>query len=256
NSIIPITWVIRTRVEPYSLSKEIQDELRMASGGLPVAHIRSMEQVRGESTARTDFNMTLLMIFAGVALLLAAIGIYGLMAYSVQQRTQEIGIRIALGASAHDVRKMIVRQGMALALAGVFIGVAAALGLTRLMASLLYGVTARDPIAMTSVALLLIGVALAATYIPARRASRVDQIALGASAHDVRKMIVRQGMALALAGVFIGVAAALGLTRLMASLLYGVTARDPIAMTSVALLLIGVALAATYIPARRASRVD
>ena len=176
NSIIPITWVIRTRVEPYSLSKEIQDELRMASGGLPVAHIRSMEQVRGESTARTDFNMTLLMIFAGVALLLAAIGIYGLMAYSVQQRTQEIGIRIALGASAHDVRKMIVRQGMALALAGVFIGVAAALGLTRLMASLLYGVTARDPIAMTSVALLLIGVALAATYIPARRASRVDPV--------------------------------------------------------------------------------
>jgi len=176
NSIIPITWVIRTRVEPYSLSKEIQDELRMASGGLPVAHIRSMEQVRGESTARTDFNMTLLMIFAGVALLLAAIGIYGLMAYSVQQRTQEIGIRIALGASAHDVRKMIVRQGMALALAGVFIGRAAALGLTRLMASLLYGVTARDPIAMTSVALLLIGVALAATYIPARRASRVDPV--------------------------------------------------------------------------------
>jgi len=176
NGIIPITWVIRTRAEPSSLSKEIQDELRMASGGLPVAHIRSMEQVRGESTARTDFNMTLLMIFAGVALLLAAIGIYGLMAYSVQQRTQEIGIRIALGASAHDVRKMVVRQGMALALAGVFIGVAAALGLTRLMASLLYGVTARDPIAMTSVALLLIGVALAATYIPARRASRVDPV--------------------------------------------------------------------------------
>ena len=176
NGIIPITWVIRTRVEPSSLSKEIQDELRMASGGLPVAHIRSMEQVRGESTARTDFNMTLLMIFAGVALLLAAIGIYGLMAYSVQQRTQEIGIRIALGASAHDVRKMVVRQGMGLALAGVFIGVAAALGLTRLMASLLYGVTARDPIAMTSVALLLIGVALAATYIPARRASRVDPV--------------------------------------------------------------------------------
>ena len=158
------------------VNQEVVPAGTLASGGLPVAHIRSMEQVRGESTARTDFNMTLLMIFAGVALLLAAIGIYGLMAYSVQQRTQEIGIRIALGASAHDVRKMIVRQGMALALAGVFIGVAAALGLTRLMASLLYGVTARDPIAMTSVALLLIGVALAATYIPARRASRVDPV--------------------------------------------------------------------------------
>lgn len=176
NGIIPITWVIRASVEPYSLSKEIQDELRMASGGLPVAHVRSMEQVRGESTSRTDFNMTLLVIFAGVAILLAAIGIYGLMAYSVQQRTQEIGVRMALGASAQDVRKMVVRQGMALALAGVLIGVAAAFGLTRLMASLLYGVTPRDPIAMTSVALLLVAVALAATYIPAQRASRVDPV--------------------------------------------------------------------------------
>jgi predicted permease len=176
NGIIPITWTIRTSVEPYSVSKEIQEELRTASGGLPVAHIRSMEQVRGESTSRTDFNMTLLVIFAGLALLLAAIGIYGLMAYSVQQRTQEIGIRMALGASARDVRTMVVRQGMVLALAGVFIGVAAALGLTRLMTSLLYGVTPRDPIAMASVALLLTGVALAATYLPARRASQVDPV--------------------------------------------------------------------------------
>src|SRR5437660_10299697 len=103
----------------------------MASGGLPVAHIRSMEQVRGESTARTDFNMTLLMIFAGVALLLAAIGIYGLLAYSVQQRTQEIGLRNALEASALDVRKIIVRQGWAMALAGVFLAGPARSGLTR-----------------------------------------------------------------------------------------------------------------------------
>jgi len=176
NGIIPITWTIRTSVEPYSVSKEIQEALRTASGGLPVAHIRSMEQVRGESTSRTDFNVTLLVIFASLALLLAAIGIYGLMAYSVQQRTQEIGIRMALGASAQDVRKMVVRQGMALALAGVIIGVAAALGVTRLMASLLYGVTPRDPIAMTSVALLLVGVALAATYLPARRASQMDPV--------------------------------------------------------------------------------
>jgi predicted permease len=176
NGIIPITWTIRMNVEPYSVSKEIQEALRTGSGGLPVAHIRSMEQVRGESTSRTDFNMTLLVIFASLALLLAAIGIYGLMAYSVQQRTQEIGIRMALGASAQDVRKMVVRQGMALALAGVIIGVAAALGVTRLMASLLYGVTPKDPIAMTSVALLLVGVALAATYLPARRASQMDPV--------------------------------------------------------------------------------
>src|SRR5262249_14757995 len=88
NGIIPITWVVRTSVEPYSLSKEIQEQLRVASGGLPAARVRSMEQVRGESTSRTDFNMLVLVIFAGMALLLAAIGIYGLMAYSVQQRTQ------------------------------------------------------------------------------------------------------------------------------------------------------------------------
>jgi putative ABC transport system permease protein len=174
NRIIPITWIVRTKVEPFSLSTEIQEQLRTASGGLPVSHIRSMDQVRAESTQRTDFNMTLLVIFAGVALLLAAIGIYGLMAYSVQLRTQEIGIRMALGAGPQDVRSMVVKQGMRLALIGVFLGVAAALALTRLMASLLYGVKPWDPAAIVSVAVLLSAVALLATYFPARRASRVD----------------------------------------------------------------------------------
>jgi predicted permease len=174
NRIIPITWIVRTKVEPFSLSTEIQEQLRTASGGLPVSHIRSMDQVRSESTQRTDFNMTLLVIFAGVALLLAAIGIYGLMAYSVQLRTQEIGIRMALGAGPQDVRSMVVKQGMRLALIGVFLGVAAALALTRLMSSLLYGVKPWDPIAIASVAALLSAVALLATYFPALRASRVD----------------------------------------------------------------------------------
>jgi putative ABC transport system permease protein len=174
NRIIPITWIVRTKVEPFSLSTEIQEQLRTASGGLPVSHIRSMDQVRSESTQRTDFNMTLLVIFAGVALLLAAIGIYGLMAYSVQLRTQEIGIRMALGAGPQDVRSMVVKQGMRLALIGVFLGLAAALALTRLMASLLYGVKPWDPAAIVSVAVLLSAVALLATYFPARRASRVD----------------------------------------------------------------------------------
>jgi putative ABC transport system permease protein len=174
NRIIPITWIVRTKVEPFSLSTEIQEQLRTVSGGLPVSHIRSMDQVRSESTQRTDFNMTLLVIFAGVALLLAAIGIYGLMAYSVQLRTQEIGIRMALGAGPQDVRSMVVKQGMRLALIGVFLGVAAALALTRLMASLLYGVKPWDPAAIVSVAVLLSAVALLATYVPARRASRVD----------------------------------------------------------------------------------
>jgi putative ABC transport system permease protein len=174
NRVLPMQWAVRTKAQPFSLSEEIQRELRTASGGLPVAHIRTMDQVLVESTARTDFNMTLLTIFAGVALLLAAIGIYGLMAYSVQQRTQEIGIRMALGASGGNVLGMVVRQGMLLAVIGVVIGAGAAFGLTRFMASLLYGVKAWDPLVMISAAAVLSGVALIATYLPARRASRVD----------------------------------------------------------------------------------
>jgi ABC-type antimicrobial peptide transport system permease subunit len=135
-----------------------------------------MDQVVVESTARNDFNTTLLTIFAGVALLLAAIGIYGLMAYSVQQRTQEIGIRMALGAGPGTVRKMIVLQGMKLALAGIFLGVAAAFGLTRLMANMIYGVKTWDPVVFVTVTILLCGVALFATYVPARRAARVSPI--------------------------------------------------------------------------------
>jgi putative ABC transport system permease protein len=176
NKIVPLTLLVRTKIPPFSLSEDIQREIRAASGGLPVAHIRSMEQVRGESTSRSDFNMTLLAIFAGVGLLLAAIGIYGLTSYSVEQRTQEIGIRMALGAGPNDVRKMVVMQGMWLALIGVALGVAAALALTRLIANLLYGVKPWDPLSIVSVAALLIAIALLATYIPARRASRVDPI--------------------------------------------------------------------------------
>ena len=172
--ITPLQFVIRTKVEPFSLSEEIQKGLREASGGLPVGHVRSMNQVVSESTARSDFNTTLLTIFAGVALLLAAIGIYGLMAYSVQQRTQEIGIRMALGASPERVRRMVVLQGMRLVLAGVVIGVAAALVLARYMESLVFGVKPRDPAAFVTVVLVLGVVAWAATYFPALRASRVD----------------------------------------------------------------------------------
>jgi putative ABC transport system permease protein len=174
NKIIPLTLLVRTKIQPFLLTADIQREVRAASGGLPVAHIRSMEQVRGESTSRSDFNMTLLAIFAGIGLLLAAIGIYGLTSYSVEQRTQEIGIRMALGAGPDDVRRMVVMQGMWLAVIGVVLGVGAALALTRLIAGLLYGVKPWDPVSIASVAILLIVIALLATYIPARRASRVD----------------------------------------------------------------------------------
>ena len=168
--VLPLNWIVRTKVAPFSLSADLQKELRVATGGLPVAHIRTMEQVVGESTARSDFNTLLLSIFAGLALLLAAIGIYGLMTYSVQQRTQEIGIRMALGASTGSVRKMVVLHGMRL----VAIGVAAALALTRFMAGLIYGVKTWDPVVFVTIAALLGTVSWLATYIPARRASRVD----------------------------------------------------------------------------------
>ncbi len=174
--ITPIQFAIRTKVSPFSLSTEIQKQLRVASGGLPVGDVRSMDQVESESTARSDFNMTLLTIFATVALLLAAIGIYGLMAYSVQQRTQEIGVRMALGASPQKMRRMVVLQGMRLVLVGLVIGVAAALALSRYMASLVFGVKTWDPAVFVTVVLVLSAVAWAAAYFPALRASRVDPI--------------------------------------------------------------------------------
>jgi ABC-type antimicrobial peptide transport system permease subunit len=120
--------------------------------------------------------MVLMTVFGGSALLLAAIGVYGLMAYSVQQRTQEMGIRMALGAEPATVRKMVVVQGMRLALVGVVIGMAASLGLTRFIASILFGVQARDPLVFTAIPVLLSLVVLVAVWLPARHASRLDPV--------------------------------------------------------------------------------
>jgi len=172
----PAIWMIRTRVAPHSLGSAIKTELVQASGGLPVVNVRSMDEIMSASTARQDFNMVLMLIFGGSALVLAAIGIYGLMAFSVEQRTKEIGIRIALGAASSDVQNMVIAQGMLLVLIGAFIGVGASLGLTRFLASFLYGVTALDPMVFIAVPILLAVVALGAMWLPARRASRVDPI--------------------------------------------------------------------------------
>jgi len=149
--------------------------LRQATG-LPVTDVRSMTEVVSRSTSREQFNMWLMSMFGASALLLAAIGIYGLMAYSVEQRTQEIGIRLALGAQVSSVKNMVVLQGMRLALVGVVLGVAAAFGLAKLIATFLFGVTPRDPVVFVGVPILLSVVALLAVWIPARRASRVDPI--------------------------------------------------------------------------------
>jgi putative ABC transport system permease protein len=174
SDIYPLAWVIRTRVEPHSLSLVVQNELRQASGGLPVGRIRSMDEIVVRSTARQDFNMLLLSIFGGLALVLAAIGIYGLMAFTVEQRTQEIGIRMALGAGAAALRGMIVRQGMLLAFIGIALGLASAYGLTRLLTAFLFGVKPVDPLVFAAVPVVLALVSLIAIWVPASRATRVD----------------------------------------------------------------------------------
>lgn len=172
----PIAWIVRTRPDPYSLSTPVQDEIRRATGGLPVARVRSMDDVVSRSTARADFNMLLLTIFGCSALLLSAIGIYGLMAYSVEQRTQELGIRMALGAQSGNVQNLVVFQGMRLAIVGVVVGTAAASGLTRLIANQLFGVKPWDPFVFAGIPVLLSAVALFAVWIPARRATRIDPV--------------------------------------------------------------------------------
>jgi predicted permease len=172
----PLRWVVRARTEPYSLRTGIERELRAASGGLPIAQIRSMEEVVSEATARDRFNMTLLCAFAAIALMLGAVGVYGVMAYSVQRRTQEIGVRIALGALPRDVRFMVIFDGMRLAVVGVVLGIAVALAVTPFMGSLLFGVEARDPAVFASTVIVLSTAALLATCIPAYRATRVDPV--------------------------------------------------------------------------------
>ena len=172
----PLIWVVRATGDPYQLSPAIQKQLLQASGGLPVAHIQTMDEIVSRSTAREHFNMLLLTIFAASALLLAAIGIYALMSYSVEQRTQELGIRIALGAGYNDVRNLVVFQGMRLALIGVAAGVAAALALTRFIAAMLFHVKPWDPLVFVFVPVFLAGVALLAVWVPAHRATRVDPV--------------------------------------------------------------------------------
>jgi predicted permease len=176
--LTPMAWVVRTQGDPHAFSLPIQDRLRQATG-LPVTDVRSMDEVVSLSTSRERFNMWLMTVFGVSALALAAIGIYGLMAYSVEQRTQEIGIRLALGAGVAQVRRMVVLQGTGLALAGVVVGVGAALALVHFVSSitaLLFGVGASDPVVFAGVPVILMIVALASVWLPALRASRVDPI--------------------------------------------------------------------------------
>ena len=176
NRILPSSWVLRARGNPSDLADSVQRETLRVDPQLPVAEIHTMAEVISKSTARQDFNMLLLGIFAGVALVLAAVGIYGVMAYTVEQRTAEIGIRVALGARQGQMLSMILRHGLLLAAIGVAIGVGTAFGLTRYLKTILFGVTVNDPTTFILVPVILTGVALLACLIPARRAARVDPI--------------------------------------------------------------------------------
>jgi putative ABC transport system permease protein len=171
-----MSLVVRTRGEPTTLAAAIRGEVQAIDPNQPVYEIKTMDQYLTESVAANRFSVQLLALFAGVALVLAAVGIYGVMSYSVTQKTHEIGIRMALGARQADVLREVVGKGMSLVLAGVGAGLVCAAIVTRLMSSLLFGVSATDPLTFAAVAIVLSAVAMLACYVPARRATRVDPV--------------------------------------------------------------------------------
>jgi len=169
-----INLLVRTKADQSAMTAAVRREVQAVDPNQPVFNVNTMQQVLADSLASQRLSMLLLSIFAGVALILAAVGIYGVMSYTVIQRTHEIGIRMALGARVADVLRLILGHAMMLVFIGIVIGLAGAFAVTRVMASLLYGVSATDPLTFGGVSLLLAVIALVACLIPARRATRVD----------------------------------------------------------------------------------
>ncbi|HYY43516.1 MAG TPA: FtsX-like permease family protein, partial [Pyrinomonadaceae bacterium] len=169
-------FVVRTTGEPSGLSQAVKREIAALDPALPLSHVSSMEEIGARSVAAQRFNMLLLGLFAALGLALAAVGIYGVMSYAVTQGTREIGIRMALGAQRKSVLWLVAGQGMTLTLIGMAVGIAASFALTRLLKSLLFGVSATDPLTFAGISLLLCLVALVACLIPARRATKVDPL--------------------------------------------------------------------------------
>ena len=171
-----LTAVVKSTSDPRSLISSVTREVRAMDAELPVFSVKTMDEYIASSVAGPRFNTTLLSIFAAVALVLTIIGLYGVMSYSVAQRTNEIGIRMALGAQTHDVLSLIVKDGLKLVFMGLVVGISGALILTRLLSTLLFGVTTRDPATFVAIAALLSIVAMLACYVPAWRATRVDPL--------------------------------------------------------------------------------
>ncbi len=174
--VVGADLLVRTAADPSAAISAVRAQVAGATNDQPMYDVESMEQIISLSLAERRFTMLLLVIFAGTAMALASVGIYGVMSYSVTRRTHEFGVRMALGATRGAVLRLVVREGMALAAAGTAVGLAAAFGLTRLLASLLYGVRPTDPVTLVAVSLLLGGIAFVACYIPAWRATRVDPL--------------------------------------------------------------------------------
>jgi putative ABC transport system permease protein len=170
------TFLVRTTGEPGELGRRLQALVRAIDPQQPVANIRTLSDLRGESLAPSRLTTTLLAIFAGLALIITATGLAGVIAYTVSQRTREIGIRMALGAEQGGVLRMILRQGLTMVGIGLALGVGGALALSRVMNELLYGVGPSDPLTFISVALVLVGVAIVACLVPARRATTIDPL--------------------------------------------------------------------------------
>ncbi|MFL6520475.1 MAG: ABC transporter permease [Chthoniobacterales bacterium] len=171
-----LTIVVRSTIDPTALTATLRQQVQALDKDQPVSAIKTMDLYLAESMAQRRFNMLLLAVFAGLALVLAAVGIYGVIAYTVTQRTHEMGIRIALGARGGDILRLVFSNAMVTTVTGIVIGLGAAFGLTRLLQSLLYQVTATDPFVFVTIPLLLLAVATVATYFPARRAMKVDPI--------------------------------------------------------------------------------
>ena len=166
--------MLRTAADPSRYANQARRAVQSIDPDQPIANVRTMDELIAQSVGQRRLSMLLLSVFSGIALVLASIGIYGLMSYSVAQRSRELGVRIALGAARADVLRLVLRQGMRLALMGIAVGVGTAFALTRVIASQLYGVKATDPATFGAVAVLLAVTALAANLIPALRATRVD----------------------------------------------------------------------------------
>jgi putative ABC transport system permease protein len=171
-----MSLAVRASGDPVQMVAAVRGQVRAADKEIPISNLQMMERLMGKSVAPRRFNMLLLGVFALVGLALAAVGLYGVISYTVTQRTREIGVRMALGAQRADVLRLVVGEGMKLVLIGALLGLGGALASTRLMKTLLFGVSSTDPLTFIVIAALLLGVALLACWIPARRATKVDPI--------------------------------------------------------------------------------